>query len=212
MSEGAAPIDLRHKDWDAAYRDLGTGGVSWAQPEPTVSLELFERLGIGTDAAVLDVGGGASVLVDALIARGFEDVTVLDISQVALDAVRDRIGAEAPADLVRADLLEWTPERRYDVWHDRAVFHFLVDETDRRRYVALLRAALRPGGHAVVATFAMDGPRSCSGLPVARYSTLALTKALGEGFTLVESTTEEHRTPAGVVQPFTWVALRRGPD
>lgn len=202
------PADLRHKDWDAVYRDRGTDGVSWHQPGPEVSLWLFDELGITKEASVVDIGGGASGLVDALLGRGFGDLTVLDISQVALDAVRARIGT-APVSLVRDDLLAWKPRRAFDVWHDRAVFHFLVEAGDRCRYSEVLESALRPEGYVVMATFAPDGPDHCSGLPVVRYSARSLGEALGPGFAQVATTREEHTTPDGVVQAFIWVAFRR---
>ena len=161
--------EARRDHWDAAYRDRGAAGVSWFQATPTVSLELFDKLAIPTKAAVLDIGGGASTLVDGLIARGFKDLTVLDVSSEALDTVRLRLGEGGPVVLIQGDLLEWRPERRFDVWHDRAVFHFLVDEEDRRSYFRILRSSLVSGGEVILATFAPDGPEYCSGLPVARY-------------------------------------------
>lgn len=165
---------------------------------------------MATTAAVIDVGGGASTLAVELVHRGFGDVTVLDVSARAVDAARSQLGAEADrVDVVVADVLSWKPERRFDVWHDRAVFHFLVDAEDRARYLATLEATLSPGGRVIVATFALDGPEQCSGLPTAHYDESSLVAMFGAGYQLVESRREEHRTPAGGVQPFTWVALRR---
>lgn len=189
--------------------------MSWFQGEPTVSLELVAHLGVERSAAVIDVGGGASPLVDHLVAAGFGDVTVLDVSVVALEEARRRVGPHAPVRWVGEDLLAWHPSRRYGLWHDRAVFHFLVDDADRARYVATLTEALEDGAGVVMATFAPDGPEYCSGLPVCRYSPEALAAALGPGFTLVASRRELHTTPAGVAQPFTWIAGRmagRGVD
>lgn len=193
--------------WEERYAPGDPTRLSWHQPVPTVSLELIEALGIPRDAAILDAGGGASTLVDALAERGFGDITVLDLSAAALRVARRRAGREA-AHWIEADLLSWSPDRRYDLWHDRAVFHFLVDEADRERYRRVLRRALRDGGHAIVACFAPDGPEECSGLPVQRYDTAALLAALGEGFTGVGHRRELHRTPRGDTQPFTWVAAR----
>jgi SAM-dependent methyltransferase len=182
--------------------------VSWYQPVPVVSLELIDTLEVRRDAAVLDVGGGGSHLADELVARGFTDLTVVDLSEAALDATRGRLPADAPVRCVQVDVLEWTPDRRFELWHDRAVFHFLVDERDRRRYLGAVRDALSPGGAVVVGTFAPDGPPTCSGLPVDRYSPDELAAELGEPFEVVAVRREEHVTPRGVVQPFTWVAGR----
>jgi SAM-dependent methyltransferase len=201
----------RQSHWDAAYRDRGLEGVSWYQARPALSLELIRRLGLGPGAAVLDVGGGASGLAEALVADGLSDVTVLDVSAVALDALRRRLGPASPVRLVHADLLDWEPERTYDLWHDRAVFHFLVDPAERRRYLQRLDRAVAPAGAVVVGTFAPDGPERCSGLPVARYAPEDLARALGPGFEVVDRRREEHLTPAGALQAFTWVAARRVP-
>ena len=202
----------RADHWDAAYSTRGVDGVSWYQAVPAVSLELVDALDISRDAAVIDVGGGASFLVDELLARDFRDLTVLDLSASALDATRHRLPADAPVRCVHADLLEWEPDRRYDLWHDRAVLHFLVAASDRDRYVATLRRAVVPGGNVVVGTFAEDGPEVCSGLPVTRYSAADLSTALGDAFDLLETRRERHVTPRGAVQPFTWVAGSYKPD
>lgn len=195
--------------WDTAYRDRGAAGVSWFQPTPSVSLELIHRVGVPSDAAVIDVGGGASTLIDALAGEGFGDLTVLDISAEALGIIRDRLPLGSAVALVQGDVLAWAPERTFDLWHDRAVLHFLVDEGTRRRYFDRVRKALRPNGHIIVGAFAADGPPSCSGLPVVRYSPEALSALLGDDFDVVTQTREEHVTPTGGVQPFTWIAARR---
>ena len=197
--------------WDAAYAQGGVEGVSWFQPVPAVSLKLIERLGVPRTAAVIDVGGGASLLADNLVRRGFSDVTVLDIAGSALDASRQRIGARPSVSFVQADLLTWRPSRRYDLWHDRAVYHFLVTDEDRETYARTLRKAVVPGGAVILATFAPDGPATCSGLPVLRYSVDGLGEILGGTFDRVESLREEHITPRGSMQPFTWVAGRIRP-
>ena len=189
--------------WDAAYAQRGVEGVSWYQPVPAVPLELIEALGVPRTAAVIDVGGGASLLADKLVRRGFSDVTVLDIASSALDATRQRIGARASVSFVQADLLTWRPSRRYDLWHDRAVFHFLVTDADRETYARTLREAVAPGGAVILATFAPDGPATCSGLPVLRYSIDDLGEILGGTFDQLESLREEHITPRGSTQPFT---------
>ena len=165
-----------------------------------------------TASAVIDVGGGASRLVDALIEKGFRTVTVLDLSEAALAAAKARIGrrAERQVQWIVADVTVWEPRAAaYDVWHDRAAFHFLTEERDRTAYVARLTKAMKPGGHAIIGTFAPDGPDRCSGLPVARYDAQGLGRVLGDGFELVETLRHEHRTPAGSQQRFQFSLFRR---
>ena len=201
-------MDDRAGHWDSTYADRGTTAVSWFQTVPTPSLHMIDVLGIAPTAKVIDVGGGAASLVDQLIARGFTDLTVLDISEVALTAARARVGDHAPVSWVHEDVLTWRPRHQFNLWHDRAVFHFLVDPADQQRYLGTVRAALAPAGAVVIATFAPDGPDQCSGLPVARYSAEDLTALLGDAFTVVATSREEHTTPTGARQPFTWVAAR----
>jgi SAM-dependent methyltransferase len=195
--------------WNSVYQGRGAPELSWYQPYPSTSVRLIRQLGLPKDAAVVDIGAGTSSLVDVLLADGFSDVSVLEVSGVALDALRARLGLDSPVTFLHHDVLRWQPERRYDLWHDRAVFHFLVKEPDRARYLDSLRRALGPGGLFIVATFAPDGPEHCSGLPVARYSPESLSNLLGGDFEVVEQAREEHVTPAGTVQPFTWLAARR---
>ncbi len=204
-----ATAPARAAYWDSRYSNAGVQGVSWFQAEPAVSLELIEMTRVLPSSGVIDVGGGASVLVDRLVERGFSDLTVLDVSDVALSEARARLGATAAVTWLHQDVLEFTPGRRFDLWHDRAVFHFLTDPTDRDRYGEVLRSAVAPGGHVLIATFAEDGPEKCSGLPVVRYSADALAGALGAGFAVTDTRREEHSTPRGVVQPFTWLLARR---
>jgi SAM-dependent methyltransferase len=193
--------------WTGVHLQRSTTDVSWYQAEPTVSLELLNAASAAPDNAILDVGGGASVLVDHLIQRGYRDLTVLDIAPPALDAARSRLGADArKATWIAADVLSWAPDRRYHIWHDRAVYHFLTMPMDQERYATVLRQALAPGGHAIIGTFAADGPETCSGLPVARYAPEALA-AQFPGFRVRAHRREEHRTPSGTIQPFTWVLL-----
>lgn len=182
--------------------------MSWYQPAATVSVELIRRLAISKTSALVDIGGGASPLVDGLVTEGFEDLSVLDVSEVALETVRQRLGRQSSVKLIHADILTWVPERAFDVWHDRAVFHFLADEQSQVRYLATLRKALRPGGVAIFGTFAADGPEYCSGLPVARYAPEELARKLGDDIQILEQLREEHVTPTGVMQPFTWLAAR----
>lgn len=193
--------------WDRVYRRRGVDGVSWFQRAPTGSLAVFEALGIGGEASLVDIGGGASSLVDVLLDAGWRDVSVVDVSPVAVTAAEDRLG-DSPVSWIVADVLRWRPVRHYQVWHDRALFHFLTEEEDRAAYRERLRSAVRPGSWVVIGTFAADGPEMCSGLPVARYDAEDLATALGPDLELVCTHREEHVTPAGIVQPFTWVGLR----
>jgi SAM-dependent methyltransferase len=195
--------------WDDAYAQ-GDATRSWFQAAPEMSLRMLDAAGVTATDSVIDVGGGASPLAGALLARGFRDVTVLDISAAGLDCARRRLGPRA--DLVHwliADIRGWRPSRRYAVWHDRAVFHFLTAEPDRRDYLRALADGTGPGAVAVVGCFAPDGPPRCSGLPVARYAPRDLADEIGPGWTLVAEDREAHITPAGLTQPFTWAALRR---
>jgi trans-aconitate methyltransferase len=189
--------------WQTVYGTKAPTDVSWYQPIPQRSLALIQSTGLPPDAAILDVGGGASTLVDYLLAAGFSDITVLDVAPAALEATKARLGvAGAPVQMIAADVTTWQPSRRYDVWHDRAVFHFLVDEAQRERYLNVLRVALAPGGYLVMATFGPEGPTRCSGLDVRRYAAAELSAVLGTAFRLATSVTEEHTTPSGNVQQF----------
>ncbi len=193
--------------WNERYARIGEAGVSWFQASPQISLELIDRAA-DPNASVVDVGGGASRLVDQLLARGCRDVTVVDLSQEALTASRQRVG-EAPVTWIATDIRQWQPVRTFGVWHDRAAYHFLTDPDDQQRYWQLVRESLEPGGHVVIATFAEDSPSMCSGLPVTRYSADELAAAMGRGFTVVEARREEHVTPTGGTQPFTWLLAGR---
>ncbi|MFF5260874.1 class I SAM-dependent methyltransferase [Actinomadura viridis] len=210
----------RQEHWDTVYTDRGERRVSWYQADPRLSVELIEEAaaaGEGRDGAVIDVGGGASLLASRLVDEGFRDVTVLDVSEVALETAR-RAAARRPGreriSWVHADLLSWRPQRRYAIWHDRAVFHFLTERADRDAYLDALRAALAPRGAVVLAAFAPEGPDRCSGLPVARYDAgglaAELSGAFGDAVTLTARRSERHVTPAGAVQPFTWITARLG--
>lgn len=193
--------------WDGRYAD--ETAVSWYEPQALTSID---RIAAVADpaASVVDVGGGSSRLVDALLARGHRDVTVVDISQAALSLARGRVGV-APVSWVRADVREWHPDRAFDVWHDRAAYHFLVDPDEQERYWRLVREAVPVGGHVVVATFAAGGPTMCSGLPVQRYDASALATAMGQGFAVVSADVVDHTTPGGAVQPFQWMTATRTP-
>jgi SAM-dependent methyltransferase len=194
--------------WEHVYESNDPESVSWYQPEPVVSLDLVDVLDLSLKSRVIDIGGGASVLVDRLLAKRFTDLTVLDISDAVLQATRERVGNDARVAWIAADLLSWEPTRNYDLWHDRAVFHFL-SRVEVERYREVLRQALAPSGSVIIGTFAPDGPEWCSGLPVTRYSADELGAVLGSEFEVVEHRREVHLTPAGTVQPFTWIAARR---
>lgn len=206
MAEDAAGRRATH--WADVYARTPVDAVSWYQSEPVVSLELIDELGVVTGDGVVDVGGGASVLVDRLVARGFTDLTVLDIAGPALATGRERLGPGAPVTWAEADVLSWTPTRHYDLWHDRAVLHFLSGD-EVATYRSALERAVAPGGAVVLAAFAPDGPEYCSGLPVTRYDSDRLADVLGTGFGVVVRRRELHVTPAGVEQPFTWLGARR---
>ena len=206
MADHLSSPDQRARHWENVYECSSPDAVSWYQPEPVVSLELVDVLGVAPESAVIDIGGGASVLVDRLLARGFTDLTVLDISEAALRASRRRVGADAHVTRIAHDLLTWEPTRRYDLWHDRAVFHFLAAD-EIKVYRELVHRAVAPGGSVIMATFAPDGPEWCSGLPVNRYSADQLGEVLGGDFTMVEPRREVHTTPSGALQHFTWIAI-----
>jgi SAM-dependent methyltransferase len=198
--------------WQKVYTTRKPTEVSWYQPEAVLSLAMIRRVAPDRSAAIIDVGGGASTLVDGLLADGHDRVTVLDVSGAALDAARARLAGDAGRVIwLEANVLDTVlAAHAYQLWHDRAVFHFLTGPADRRRYVEQVRAAVRPGGHVIVAAFASDGPARCSGLQVARYAPEELHAQFGSDFRLVESAREEHRTPAGAVQPFTYCLCRLG--
>jgi trans-aconitate methyltransferase len=175
-----------------------------------MSLQLFDELGVGPGHSVIDVGGGASPLVDELLARGHRTLCVLDVAESGIRIARERLGRAADTvEWVIADVLNWQPARRFDVWHDRAAFHFLADPDDRERYRRVLAAATAPDAVAVLATFAPDGPEICSGLPVTRWDARSLAAELGPEWRLVSQAHVPHTTPAGGVQPFTWTAFRK---
>jgi trans-aconitate methyltransferase len=194
--------------WDKAYTEKSENQVSWFQEVPVRSLAMIAAA--SPHGSVIDVGGGASRLVDALLEAGRADVTVLDISQAALDRTRARLGEKAKrADWICADITRWQPARQWEVWHDRAVFHFLTERPAQDAYIAALTAATRPGAAVILSTFAPDGPERCSGLPVQRYSAADLAVRLGIHFALTDQAAEHHVTPWDSIQSFTYAAFRR---
>lgn len=198
------------KHWRALYGTRQVEEVSWYQSVPQSSLDVFGRLGVTPDMAILDVGAGAATLADALLDGDFTDVTLLDIADTALEASRLRLGPRASkAHWEVADVRDWHPPRQFDVWHDRAVFHFLTEAADRARYRSTLLAATRADSLVILATFAPDGPEQCSGLPVQRYDAAGLAAELGDAFMPVESWRQAHKTPWGADQSFQWAAFQR---
>lgn len=205
MSEGE-----RARFWDGVYATKAPEQLSWRQDAPAASLDMLARAGVAPPASLIDIGGGASRLVDHLQAGGFDDVSVLDVSQEALAKARARLGeAGARVAWIVADVTRWEPARNFDVWHDRATLHFLTRDEDQRAYVERLQRALKPGGRAILATFAPDGPGTCSGLPVARHDSRSLAALLGEDFALNEERRHDHVTPWGSVQKFQFSLFTR---
>ena len=192
--------------WEKVYQTKQPDAVSWFQEHATRSLELIRSVGTSLNANIIDVGGGASTLVDDLLGSGYKNVSVLDLSESALEVARKRLGAVGDCvtwiagDICNVDL----PDQAYDIWHDRAVFHFLTNSVDRAAYVQKVMKSVKPGGHVIVATFAPDGPEQCSGLPVARYAPGQLHQEFGPSFELIEHMSEEHKTPWGSVQQFVY--------
>ena len=199
----------RKAHWEEVYRTKPRDTVSWYQPVPQASLDAITRHGGNPAQSLIDIGGGASTLVAELAGRGWHDLAVLDISAPALEVACGAMGAEAAkVDWIVADAANWHPVRHYDIWHDRAVFHFLTDGAARAGYRAALMQGLAPGGLLIMATFALDGPEKCSGLPVQRYGPEELAMELGEGLTLLEHWEERHITPGGGSQNFNWCVFR----
>jgi 2-polyprenyl-3-methyl-5-hydroxy-6-metoxy-1,4-benzoquinol methylase len=201
----------RKNHWDSVYASKKPNEVSWYQTRLEKSLELIHATGIDKNASIIDLGGGGATLVDDLLAADYTNLTVLDIAPAAIKTAQARLGARAKevtwleADVTRARL----PEQAYDVWHDRAVFHFLTDAEDRRRYVSAVDHAVKPGGHVIVATFGPRGPLQCSGLDIARYTPEQLYDEFGGGYALQRSITENHVTPTGKHQEFIYCYCRK---
>ena len=204
----------RQAHWEGVYSKKKSTELSWYQQHPEHSLELIKAAGVDPSASIIDIGGGASTLVDFLLDAGYQNLSVLDIAHGAIEQAKSRLGRSK---IEWADKVEWLEqditrfivEKSFDVWHDRAVFHFLTDADDRLRYVEVMSRALKPGGHAIVATFNLDGPEKCSGLDVVRYSPEMMSAIFGEGFQLVETRSEKHETPGGASQSFVYCRFIR---
>jgi SAM-dependent methyltransferase len=200
----------RQAHWENVYTTKSEKEVSWFQETPAPSLELIALTRLPVDAAIIDIGGGASRLVDDLLAREFRRLTVLDLSGAALAAAKERLGESgAEVQWVIADITKWEPKQTYDLWHDRAAFHFLTDHADQSAYVDRIKRAVKPGGYVVIGTFAPDGPERCSSLPIVRRDATTLVKILGSDFVLTDTRRHDHATPWGAVQRYQFSTFRR---
>jgi len=198
-------MSTRKEHWESVYRDKSPHTVSWYQPEPRLSLALIDKAKLPLDAPLIDVGGGASTLVDHLCERGYSNVSVLDLSAAALAHGRERLARKGyRAQWIEEDVTGFKAPHRFALWHDRAVFHFLTSQGDRDSYIDALKHSLLPGGHLVMLTFAVGGPTRCSGLDIVQYDADTLCAVLGRDFELQEWGREVHHTPAGKQQDFAW--------
>jgi SAM-dependent methyltransferase len=196
--------------WDSVYRTKLANEVSWFQPVPALSLALIRQYAPNRNAGIIDIGGGASSLSMELLHEGYKDVSVLDISAAALDRARERVGSDAAnIEWIVADIAAWQPHRLWNVWHDRAVFHFLTDTASQNAYISALKSSTATGAIIIIAGFALDGPESCSGLPVVRYDASSLSRRIGDGFELLTERLEDHRTPRDTAQKFYYAVLRK---
>jgi len=200
----------RKTHWEDVYRTTAADELGWHQAHPSMSLNLIESTRVVKTGSLIDVGGGDSTLVDHLLNQGFEHITVLDISPTALERAKARLGGRAHrVTWIVDDVTDFRSSKTYDVWHDRAVFHFLTDAKDRTRYLESMNRVVSSQGHVIMATFAYEAPPTCSGLPVVRYSPQFLAAAVGKGFELVEAVEQLHRTPGGKKQPFIYCRFTR---
>lgn len=200
----------RKNHWESVYETKSVDQVSWYRDHLDNSLQMILNTNVSKDAAIIDVGGGSSTLVDDLLQHGFADVSILDISGKALENSKERLGQKSESvEWIEADITQVSlPENHYDVWHDRAVFHFLTDENDRRKYVELVKKSLKVGGHIIVASFGLNGPKKCSGLDVVQYSPDSMHHEFGKSFELVKSISETHETPFNTTQEFIYCYCR----
>ncbi len=200
----------RKRHWNDAYDGKSESEVGWFQSKPERSLKLIGRSSVPQSSTLIDVGGGASLLVDYLVRDGFTNITVLDISSVALRTAQERLGESMRLiNWVEADITQFQTTEQFDLWHDRAVFHFLTQATERKRYVDLLHQTIKPGGYVIIAAFAVGGPKKCSGLDIVQYDAIKLSQELGEVFTLIEQENELHITPSGNEQAFEYYHFKR---
>jgi len=204
----------RKDHWEHVYSEKTSTEVSWYQQNPECSLYLIKATGVDKSARIIDIGGGASTLVDFLLDSGYQNLAVLDIAHSAIEQAKARLARSAArwadrVEWIEQDITTFIVKESFDVWHDRAVFHFLTDADDRLSYVEVISSALKPGAHAIVATFSLDGPEKCSGLDIVRYSPETLSAIFGDGFQLVETKTEKHKTPGGASQSFVYCRFIR---
>ena len=211
MTNQATNKPFNKKDhWEQVYSGKRSTEVSWYQQHPQHSIEMIKATGVDVSARIIDIGGGASTLVDCMLEAGYQSLTVLDIAQAAIEQAKSRLGERADkVAWLEQDITTFSPDETYDVWHDRAVFHFLTDQLDRSSYVRIMSRALKSGAHAIIATFDLDGPEKCSGLDVVRYSPETISAVLGDNFELVETSTEVHVTPHAAIQKFVYCRYKR---
>ena len=203
----------RKEHWESVYENKSPLEVSWFQAELVLSLRLIEETRVALDAPIIDVGGGASLLVDKLCEAGYTDIGVLDVSASALAHAKDRLAEKAyDVQWYETDVTCFKPAKRFSLWHDRAVFHFLTSREDRDSYVSVLKQTLEPGGHLIIMTFAIDGPQKCSGLEIVQYDADKMKSTLGSGFELAETGHETHITPAGKQQEFAYFRFTKSPE
>ena len=203
-------MSQRKQHWDNVYTEKSSTEVSWYQKEPLISMDLIEKCHFQPDDYLMDVGGGASHLVDYLLRAGYQHLMVLDISIKSLQIAQQRLGDEAAKVVwLESDITEFSPSLAVDVWHDRAVFHFLIEPSERRRYIEALDKTLSPGGHVIIAAFALGGPTQCSGLDIVQYDADKLMAEFGDGFILLDQQSEMHMTPANKPQQFTYYRLQK---
>lgn len=200
----------RKAHWESVYSKKGSTEVSWYQQHPEYSLGLIKATGVDISAHIIDIGGGASTLIDFMLEEGYQNLSVLDISRSAIEQAKKRLGDSADkVKWIEHDITEFLTDEKYDVWHDRAVFHFLTDTLDRASYVHTMSRALKPGAHAIIATFDLNGPEKCSGLDVQRYNPDSMMAVLGDQFEFVDTISEEHVTPGGAKQNFVYCRFKR---
>lgn len=202
----------RKEHWEKVYRTRPLEDVGWYQPRPETSLDFIEKLNIPLAARIIDVGGGDSLLVDHLLDLGFEDLTVLDISSAAIERAQQRLGDRASGvKWIIKDVVKYDPDEKYDLWHDRAAFHFLTNEEDISRYVSIAEKGVKPGGHLVIGSFSEEGPHKCSGLEITQYSERSLSQRFERSFRKIESLKVDHTTPSGALQNYIFCSFKREP-
>lgn len=200
----------RKKHWDKIYKKNSTDKVSWYQPTPTISLDFVKQFKLAKTAKIIDIGGGDSFFVDHLINLGYQDITVLDISEKAIARAKQRLGHKADmVEWIISDAVNFHPSNKYDFWHDRAAFHFLTDEKEIERYLATIKTSIKPGGYLLIGTFSEQGPKKCSGIEIKQYSEQTMTDRLKKFFEKIKCITIDHKTPFDTIQNFIFCSFRR---